>query len=136
MPKGWFNPVAKSKRSVVLSIAPSLFASRNKVMLFAILSERKRSPFGPSTIQRGLLKPPSANTLTSNPAGTLSPAPAGAGVTFGLLSAELVAYGLGKDSGLITMRLESTFCAAPPALWLACAQADNGNTVKIAVVIV
>src|SRR5262245_27407843 len=100
MPKGWFNPVANSKRSVELSIAPSLFASRNKVMLFALLSDRKRSSFGPSIIQRGLLKLPSANTLTSNPGGTLSVAPAGAGVTFGLLSAELVANGFGKDSAL------------------------------------
>ena len=63
-----------------MSGVPSLFVSRNTVMLFAPVWETNRSPFGAYSIIRADARS-SAKMLTLNPSGTLGRAPSGRGMT-------------------------------------------------------
>src|SRR5688500_12272156 len=84
------------------SATPSLLASRRTIIFPARESDTNTSPFGANAIQRGSVKPPSANVLMEKPGGRFNFAFAGLGITRGGLTASSLAFGAGRSDGLIS----------------------------------
>ena len=97
MPKGSFNPLAKS---ATCSGLPVLVIPRKTLMFPALVSATKKSPFGAVRIMRGYSRLP-AYSSTLKPSGTFGHAPSGRATTCDPFSAEGVTKGAGRSFKVI-----------------------------------